>query len=74
MNSEIFLERTTSAIAELVTSHWATVLDSRGDDGQASFGLRVKIEDGDPARIRASIRVSGPSMSDQIEVVVHDNP
>jgi hypothetical protein len=74
MNSELLLERTTSAIAELVTSHWASVIDAQDDDGQASFGLRVKLEDGDPARIKVSIRVSGPSMSDQIEVAVHENP
>jgi hypothetical protein len=74
MNSELLLERTTSAIAELVTSHWTSVIDARDDDGQASFGLRIKLEDGDPARIRVSIRVSGPSMSDQIEVAVHENP
>jgi hypothetical protein len=71
MNSDLLLERTTSAIAELVTSHWTSVIDARDDDGQASFGLRIKLEDGDPARIRVSIRVSGPSMSDQIEVAVH---
>jgi len=71
MNSDLLLKHTTSAIAELVTSHWASVLDARDDDGQASFGLRVKLEDGDPARIKVSIRVSGPSMSDQIEVSVH---
>ncbi|NBU34676.1 hypothetical protein EBS40_08695 [bacterium] len=74
MNSDLLLERTTSAIAELVTSHWTSVIDARDDDGQASFGLRVKLEDGDPARIRVSIRISGPSMSDQIEVAVHENP
>ncbi|NBT76754.1 MAG: hypothetical protein EBT15_12500 [Betaproteobacteria bacterium] len=74
MNSDLLLERTTSAISELVTAHWASVLDARDDDGQASFGLRVKLEDGDPARIKVSIRVSGPSMSDQIEVAVHENP
>jgi hypothetical protein len=72
MNSELLLERTTSAIAELVTSHWTSVIDARDDDGQASFGLRVKLEDGDPARIKVSIRVSGPSMSDQIEVAVFE--
>jgi hypothetical protein len=71
MNSDLLLERTTSAIAELVTSHWASVIDARDDDGQTSFGLRIKLEDGDPARIRVSIRISGPSMSDQIEVSVH---
>jgi hypothetical protein len=70
MDSELLLERTTSAIAELVTSHWASVIDARDDDGQASFGLRIKLEDGDPARIRVSIRISGPSMSDQIEVSI----
>lgn len=72
MNFELLLERTTAAISELVTSHWASVLDARDDDGQASFGLRIKLEDGDPARIKVSIRVSGPSMSDQIEVAVHE--
>jgi len=72
MNSDLLLEKTTSSIAELVTAHWASVIDARDDDGQASFGLRIKVEDGDPARIRVSIRVSGPSMSDQIEVAVHE--
>jgi hypothetical protein len=72
VNSDLLLERTTSAIAELVTCHWASVLDARDDDGQASFGLRIKLEDGDPARIRVSIRISGPSMSDQIDIAIHE--
>ena len=70
-NDQPFQEKTLDHIRELLSAHWREAKDSADDDGKFSIGLRVSVQDGAPAKLKVSCRIS-KTITDEVESVLDD--
>jgi hypothetical protein len=58
-------------LRELLTTHWHTAKDSADEDGKFSMGFRMSVQDGVPAKLKVSCRIS-KTITDEVESLLDD--